>query len=282
MIDLSYENFCNESLLKEFESILEYDQKDIKRIQDFFTKAGGDFDKVIRLANTMANSITNAEKAFNRAEAAKVVMSTKAGENNPVADIFYARAKDLGYDETKIPVSTPKQAPIKQDVTSQKPPKEVKPKEQPVEVKPPKEEKVEITHVPDDKPASQKPESERFHSSKAPRTRPGKSCAGVPILPIGKVNIAKGTCSLYEDPQNSIYENWNGTAEIWKLNNGQHVIIFTAGTDPTVEMETETAFIHDQSGDYLFFGELVDYIRIADMSAFIDLYGNTIQGYTYK
>ena len=276
---LSYNNFCEEFLLEKMEAILEFEEKDRKRIEDFFSKSKGDFEKVKALAVRMANSITNAEKAFNRAEAAKSVMGTKPGENNPIADIFYERAKELGYDVTKIPVSTPEKDPIKTDVTNQEPPAKEKVKREP---RPKKVENIEITHVPTEEPGSKLPEDKQFKSTKSPIVRPGKSCIGAPVLPIGEVEISTGKCILFDKLDDSLYDNWTGTVEVWKLMNDKHVLVFTADTDPTVQIGTPCTFIHDQSGAYLFYGELVDYIRVIDMSALIGIYGNVLPGYTYK
>lgn len=275
----------------EFTAILEYDQKDIMRIEDFFTKSRGDSDKVISLANSMAKKITNAEKAFNRAEAAKVVMKTKAGENNAVADIFYARANELGYDSSKIPVSLPKAQTTKP--ADAKPVKADAPKSSPVPVS---TEKPVITHEPKSDPASKLPSSEQFKSNKESRTIPGENGAGCPIKPIGSVDIAQGTCGIYGSADDSIYDNIGGVVEVWKLNNDQHVLIFTFGLmtkngatltsseaeTPSVQIGTDTLFIASDTNKYLFYGELVDYIKVEDMSALIDLYGNVLPGYTYK
>ena len=65
-------------------------RKDSRRIEDMWTKSKDD-DHFLRLAQTMANRITNGEKAYNRALAAE-------DENHhSVAEIFFNRADELGW-----------------------------------------------------------------------------------------------------------------------------------------------------------------------------------------
>ena len=64
-------------------------EKDVKRIDDMAKKAGKDKSQLLRLAQTMANRITNYEKAYYRGSAAE-------DQNyHDVAKIFYARAEEL-------------------------------------------------------------------------------------------------------------------------------------------------------------------------------------------
>jgi len=80
--------------LKNLETFNEYSKfdhsKDEMRINAMVDKATDD-KHLIRLATTMAKRITKGEKAYNRAEAAE-------DQNyHDVAEIFYDRAKELGY-----------------------------------------------------------------------------------------------------------------------------------------------------------------------------------------
>lgn len=89
-------------LLESFSSedaILEYTDRDIKRIKDLFKRAKGVEPKVIQLANAMAKSIKDPEKAYARGEAAEFALGKK-GERTPnmIADIFYNKATELGMD----------------------------------------------------------------------------------------------------------------------------------------------------------------------------------------
>lgn len=85
-----FNSFMNESE----RLILEFAAKDKNRIEDIKTKAGGDETKMVRLATTMANSITDKHKAFDRGAAADAVL----GPGSAVAQVFYDRAKELGID----------------------------------------------------------------------------------------------------------------------------------------------------------------------------------------
>jgi len=67
--------------------------KDIKRINDLFSRSKGDDDKLIQLTNNMANSIKDKEKAFRRTKAAWQVLGK---DNNPIADIFLKKYNELG------------------------------------------------------------------------------------------------------------------------------------------------------------------------------------------
>lgn len=263
----SFQLFCEKLLLEEFESILEYDTKDARRINDFFKKSGGDMTKVISLANQMAKSITKPDKAYNRAKAAIDVMKT-GDAPNPVADIFYARANELGYDPDKIPVEIPKSP----KVAKLEEPEDKKPSA-PKQPRAPK-----VTHTPQTKPASLLPSSEQFSSTRNPKTVPGPQGAGTPIEYIGMLTVDTGKCAGVD-----LYEIENGTVEVWKLNDDSSVFIFGVDDTPSVSLETPCGFLDALNGNkYLFYGELVDYIASQDMSALIDLYGNKIRAYKYE
>ncbi len=60
------------------------------RIKDILTKAAGNAEKATKLAQTMARLITDKWKALRRARAAE------REEQEGLADIFMARAKELG------------------------------------------------------------------------------------------------------------------------------------------------------------------------------------------
>lgn len=64
--------------------------KDHKRISDMVNKARDDAH-LLQLAGNMANAITDGPKAMRRARAAEAI------NYHDVADIFYERARDLGY-----------------------------------------------------------------------------------------------------------------------------------------------------------------------------------------
>lgn len=64
--------------------------KNFKRVDDMLTKAPGDTDKQISLAQRQANAITDESKAINRAMAAK-----QMGHEH-IFDVFFRRAYELG------------------------------------------------------------------------------------------------------------------------------------------------------------------------------------------
>ena len=66
-----------------------FNDKDAKRIADLVKKAGGSKAKEVQLAEAMARTITDADKAERRGRAAE-------DENfHSVAAVFFARAKAL-------------------------------------------------------------------------------------------------------------------------------------------------------------------------------------------
>ncbi len=76
--------------LKEQPQSFEEFQKNIKRISDIVEKSAGDVDKMISLAKTQANRITNEGKAINRAIAAKKM------KHEEIFEVFFQRAYELG------------------------------------------------------------------------------------------------------------------------------------------------------------------------------------------
>lgn len=63
-------------------------EKDLRRVDDMQAKAK-DENHLLRLAQTMANAITNYDKAYNRGMAAEAANLPK------VAEIFFKRADEL-------------------------------------------------------------------------------------------------------------------------------------------------------------------------------------------
>lgn len=72
-----------------FEKYMEVDSKDRMRISDIVDKAKGDKAKEIQLATTMANRITDYDKAMRRGRAAE------EEKQKHLADVFFKRAKEL-------------------------------------------------------------------------------------------------------------------------------------------------------------------------------------------
>ena len=67
----------------------EVEMKDMMRINDIIRKSGGDKEKALALATTMASRITDRYKAVRRAKAA-----SEAGRSD-LAQVFNDRSKEL-------------------------------------------------------------------------------------------------------------------------------------------------------------------------------------------
>jgi hypothetical protein len=70
------------------------EEKDLMRIRDIITKSKGNKEKELQLSRNMAKSITDPSKASRRSDAADQIL----GKDNPIYDIFNARALELGGD----------------------------------------------------------------------------------------------------------------------------------------------------------------------------------------
>jgi hypothetical protein len=96
-------NNCFNILIKEMrkyngQTKTEFD-KNYKRINDIFTKSGGDIDKAVALSKTQANRITDEWKAINRAMCAKQTpyLNNKDYEvYEAIFEVFFQRAYELG------------------------------------------------------------------------------------------------------------------------------------------------------------------------------------------
>lgn len=275
-MNYNYEDFC---LYEQLEAILEYEEKDVKRIEDFFSKANGDMSKVIALAGQMARAITNPEKAFNRAEAALAVMGTKSGDKNPVADIFYKRCKELGCTKTNTDLEasikkSPSSSPTPSAPTNVNPPAPRVPKPP----KPPKEEVIEPEpEKTANPPASTLPPDKRFKPEKNPYENAISYSHGVEIQPVGNVNLRSTS---------EIEKLGTGTIEVWEIltlmhrTAGDYAIIVVKDLNPTCAIGTKAHFSNARKE--VFYAKMVDYTNIEDARGLIELYGNTFKYYTYK
>ena len=227
------ENELNETISQ----LLEYDNKDVIRIKDFFKKSKGSDEKVLQLARTMANKITKVSKAIDRAEAAESILGK---DENEIAMIFWSRAKELGAD-------------VEIDLKANKAVRKLK--------------DLQIGSVM--KGGDKKGGDYR----RSPYMKNGS-----PILPVGKINLTTGKCKYF-----NVYDTWeNSTAEVWEVSPGKYRLVFTAGDGPIFKIGTKAPFAHDQTGKHLFYGEMVDWATTKNLKDLIDIYGNSISGYTYK
>ena len=96
----------------------QWTQRDYNRIKDIDVKQGASSDPGLglKLAETMANRITDSDKAYRRYGAATVVYHSQ----HPIAQVFYKRYLGIknGTIEIKEPVKrVPKPEPVKPDIS---------------------------------------------------------------------------------------------------------------------------------------------------------------------
>lgn len=257
-----------------------YEPKDLKRIKDFAKKSNGNLEKEINLANQMAKTLTNVDKAIGRAEAAAEIY----GPEHEITQIFYDKAKKLGY-EGQVPGERLKSGIL---LGSKLP--------------------LEQRYKNPDK---------NIKSKYVPNKRYGRPL-GNPILPIGKVNIRSGECEYFNvyntwEGDDTVVEVWRdnmgmntkvldyneriepttGIASILKPKSQEEIdinkrkyfkysIIFTSGNEPMHEIGEICDFAHDQNWRHLGRWEMVDYVLLKHMKELILPYGSTISGYVYK
>lgn len=260
-----------------------YEPKDLKRVRDFSLKSGGDFQKEISFAQRMANTLTNMDKAIGRAEAAAEVY----GGWNEIVEIFYNKAKELGY--TGPPPGERLEDP-KHILGSKLPPEQ----------------------------QYKRPSSNSyFRSGGYGRT---SSWQGSAILPLGKVDLRSGDSPLF-----NVYDTWlnnrdddSTTVEVWRDNKGvdtsridvketpktgissilapkskeeierqkrqffNYKLVFNSGKNPSYQIGDKQSFYHDQNGNNIGYWEMVDYVPLKHMKELILPYGKKISGYVYK
>jgi len=261
-----------------------YEPKDLKRVQDFSKKSGGDFEKEKAFAQRMANTLTNMDKAIGRAEAAAEVY----GGWNEIVEIFYKKAQELGYkgDAPGERLEDPKHV-----LGSKLPP----------------EQQYKRKHNRD---------SGSYGGGRYGRR--GRSWNGNAILPLGKVDLRSG-----DSPVFNVYDTWlndrsDTTVEVWRDNKGvdtRHIevkeapktgissilapkpkeeidrqkrqffnykVVFTSGSTPISQIGDKASFYHDQNGNNIGDWEMVDYVPLKHMKELILPYGKKLSGYVYK
>lgn len=86
-----WKKYINSTKINESVDSREAIRKDIERMQGIMTRASGDSSKEIQLATQMANSIKDIDKAYRRAQAAKIMFGT----NSEVTKTFQTRVDEL-------------------------------------------------------------------------------------------------------------------------------------------------------------------------------------------
>ena len=225
--------------------LLEFDAKDEKRIKDLFKRGKGQEDQAIALAARMAKSIKDPRKAFARGEAAEFVLGTKGEMNpNPIADVFYARATELGMDITS------KDAPKKSSGSKQ------------------------IGSL-IGKDRGRKPDRVRS------RWQPNGD-AILPLGSVNLDTGASKYFNVYDtwlsSSHTSTAEVWKTRGGKYKLifTSGDGPIYKIGSKNRYAHDQTQRPMF---DGDEV---ELVDWAELSNMRDLISLYGKKIQGYTYK
>ena len=106
-----------------------------------------------------------------------------------------------------------------------------------------------------------------------------------PILPIGRIHLADGKSKYF-----NVYDTWgeDTTYEIYKTRSNSNPdkeifrIVATSGTSPIVNVGQQSSFRHDQTFNFIFRGEMIDFAVGSQLKEKVELYGKTVWGYTYK
>lgn len=250
-----------------------YEPKDLSRVRDFQKKSKGDFAKEISLAQTMANSITNMNKAIGRAEAAAEVY----GGQNEIVDIFYNKAKELGYQGP--PPGERLEVLAEKPVLGSKLPKEEQHK------------------------TSQQFSRYNRSSPILPLGRVDVRTGECPIFNVYDTWLKYGdtTVEVWRDNKD-IHDTskldtsnvqQNSLSSILKPKSQEEVdaqkrkyfnykLIFTSGSTPTSSIGDKKDFVHDQRGSHIGYWEMVDYVNLKHMKELILPYGAKLSGYVYK
>ena len=251
-----------------------YEPKDLKRIKDFSKKSDGNFEKEVALARQMANTLTNMDKAIGRAEAAAEVY----GGWNEIVEIFYDKAKQLGYKGPKpgerlnagilLGSKLPKEQQYKNKFTDNR-----------------RYIHNESFILPLGSVDLRSGECKFFniyntwgdHDTTVEVWVEMKNGVNYKSLDTSNINVEDegGIAGLLKPkPKEEI--------DLLKRKYFNYKIIFTSGNTPNHEIGDKVKFRHDQSQKLIGYWEMVDYVSLKYMSELILPYGNKIFGYTYK
>lgn len=251
-----------------------YGQKDLTRMEDIKTKAGGDPEAEVKLATTQAKLINKGPKAAARAEAAEVVF----GPDHPVTQIFRDKAAELGASvgQASKGVLAPVKGPAGKGERLEREwkKKKILPSER---VGGEDAESGGSFGRGGDGDVFQKIGIGRF--AKPPETSTEHEWRDASILPIGWVDLGSG-----ESKHLNVYETWpDSTAEVWETPDGKYRLIFTAGT-PSLKIGQTRDFRHDQTWKNIGRNwKFIDYLPVKDLLELVRVYGRAkFPGYTYK
>ena len=98
-------------------------------------------------------------------------------------------------------------------------------------------------------------------------------------MPVGKVNLKTGKFQY-----GNIYGFWGDDTcyEVYKTDEGKLRVVATAGTEPIVPVGNRASFEHDQTGRYMFTGEVIEtVVGDAGLKTLVK-YGTSLAIATYK
>lgn len=250
-----------------------FGQKDLVRMQDIKTKAAGDHSKEISLATTQAKIIGDAGKAQARAEAAEQVF----GAGSDISQIFHDRAVELGGSGVRSKASKAVLAPVVGPVGKGE---KIQRKFKTQYILP--SERVGAARAEEGGEFKRRGEIfkqmgiGRFSEASAPEIG-GKRLSQASIASLGRVNFGTGESQYF-----NVYDTYDGTAEIWKDQNGNFKVVFTSGDKPLAKIQDYREFRNDQTWARIGEWTMVDYVPVKEMKELIRKYGGSLPGYTYK
>jgi hypothetical protein len=220
--------------------------KDLKRISDIISKAGGNEGKAVQLATQMANSIKDKAKALQRYEAALEIV----GKDHPVTQVFANLAASMGHNVDKVTAAT--------------------------EI--PKNTHGKLGSDPSLRSMGSEWSRQRWSRSGGSPILP----IGATNLVTGKCKYFNIYDTWGKDNETTI-EVWK--TNTWDSNedNAKYRLVFTSGSGPIYKIGTHAEFDHDQTGRPLFGGQLVDWANIGDADLIVRKYNiKSAPGYVYK
>lgn len=255
-----------------------FGQKDLVRMQDIKTKSAGNHEKELSLAKTQAAIIQDAGKAQARAEAAEEVF----GSGSDISQIFHDRAVELGGSGVRSKASKAVLAPVVAPVG--------------------KGERIERKFktqylLPSERLGAAAPEvgqaktggggfsrgnSDIFKNLGIGRFATPPEVGGTrqreaSIASLGRVHLGTGECDHF-----NVYDTYNGTAEVWKNENGNERLVFTSGDKPLAKLKDYREFRNDQTWQKMGQWTMIDYVPVSELKELIRVYGASLPGYTYK
>ena len=163
------------------------------------------------------------------------------GEHTAVAQIFFERGYDLGGKDVK---PAPSVNPF-EDIDA------------------------EYVNIPmEERPASKQP-NPRILDDKVINRKTASSN----LLSLGKINTINGS-----GPQFNLYDNPNGTIEVWKTDTGTFRLIYTSNYESVYYIDEERKF---KTEDKTYNWVMVDYIEAKFIANLAPLYGKSISIYCY-